>query len=357
MRKAMLGLLAVALLALAAGWLFRAELATAIMARGAQANMAADRIAELPDGLHVAFCGAGSPLPDPQRSGPCIAVIAGSTLVVVDAGSGGSRNLQRMGLGAGRIQAVFLTHFHSDHIDGLGELAMQRWVGAAHAEPLPVYGPPGVEQVVAGFNQAYAADFGYRTAHHGAAIAPPSGAGSRAVPFEMPTPGEQREIWNASGLRITAFAVVHEPVHPAVGFRFEYGGRALVISGDTRKIDAVADAARGADLLLHEALASQLVARLTDAAEAAGQSGLAKITRDILDYHTTPVEAAEIAQTAGVKALVLYHIVPPLLVPGAEAAFLTGVDAAYEGPVTVARDGTFISMPAGTSRIEQAQRL
>jgi len=308
MRRATLGLLAVALLALAAGWLFRAELATAIMARGAQANLAADRIAELPDGLHVAFCGAGSPLPDPQRSGPCVAVIAGSTLVVVDAGSGGSRNLQRMGLGAGRIQAVFLTHFHSDHIDGLGELAMQRWVGAAHAEPLPVYGPPGVDQVVAGFNQAYAADFGYRTDHHGAAIAPPSGAGSRAVPFEMPSAGEQHEIWNANGLRITTFAVVHEPVHPAVGFRFEYGGRALVISGDTRKTDAVAD-------------------------------------------------AAEIAQTAGVKALVLYHIVPPLLVPGAEAAFLTGVNAAYDGPVTVARDGTFISMPAGTTRIEQAQRL
>jgi ribonuclease Z len=353
----MLGLLALALLALGAGWLFRAELATAIMARGAQLNMAADRIAELPDGLHVAFCGAGSPLPDPQRSGPCVAVIGGSTLVVVDAGGGGPRNLQRMGLGAGRIQAVLLTHFHSDHIDGLGELAMQRWVGAAHAEPLPVYGPPGVDQVVAGFNQAYAADFGYRTAHHGAAIAPPSGAGSRAVPFEMPAAGEQREIWNANGLRITAFPVVHEPAHPAVGYRFEYGGRSLVISGDTRKTDSVAQAALGADLLLHEALAPHLVARLTDAAEAAGQSGLAKITRDILDYHTTPVEAAEIAQTAGVSALVLYHIVPPLLMPGAEAAFLTGVDAAYAGPVTVARDGTFVSLPAGSTRIEQAQRL
>jgi len=356
-RKVLLGLIVVAAIALAAAWLFRGELATAVMARGAQANMATDRIAALPDGLHVAFCGAGSPLPDPQRSGPCVAVIAGSTLLVVDAGSGGSRNLQRMGLGAGRIQAVLLTHFHSDHIDGLGELAMQRWVGAAHAEPLPVHGPPGVEQVVAGFNQAYQADFGYRTAHHGADIAPPSGAGSRAVPFELPAAGEQREIWNTNGLRVTVFPVVHEPAHPAVGYRFEYGGRTLVISGDTRKTDAVAEAARGADLLLHEALASHLVARLTDAAEATGQTGLAKITRDIVDYHTTPVEAAEIAQTAGVKALVLYHIVPPLLVPGAEAAFLTGVDAAYGGPVTVARDGTFVSLPAGSTRVEHSERL
>lgn len=357
MRNALLCLVLVVAVSLGAAWLFRGELATAIMARGAQSTMATDQIAALPDGLHVAFCGAGSPLPDPRRSGPCVAVIGGRTLVVVDAGSGGARNLQRMGLGAGRIQAVLLTHFHSDHIDGLGELAMQRWVGAAHAEPLPVHGPPGVEQVVDGFNQAYQADFGYRTAHHGADIAPPSGAGSRAVPFEMPAAGQQREIWNVDGLRITAFEVSHQPAQPAVGYRFDYGGRALVISGDTRKTDAVAQAARGADLLLHEALAPHLVARLTEAAEATGQAALAKITRDIVDYHTTPVEAAEIARTAGVKALVLYHIVPPLLVPGAGTAFLKGVDAAYPGPVTIARDGAFISMPAGSTDIMQSQRL
>ena len=73
-----------------------------------------------------------------------------------------------MGFNAGAVEAVFLTHFHSDHIDGLGELAMLRWTGAAHTAPLPVHGPAGVERVVAGFNEAYALDAGYRTAHHGA---------------------------------------------------------------------------------------------------------------------------------------------------------------------------------------------
>lgn len=277
--------------------------------------------------------------------------------MVVDAGSNGVRNLQRMRLGAGRIQALFVTHFHSDHIDGLGEMAMQRWVGAAHAEPLPVYGPPGIEQVVAGFNLAYRADFGYRTAHHGAGIAPPSGAGSEARPFELPAPGELREIRVGEGLRVQAFAVNHEPAHPAVGYRFDYGGRSLVISGDTRRLDAMAAVARGTDLLVHEALAPHLLGRLTQAAEHAGQAGLAKITRDILDYHATPVEAAELATVAGVAALAFYHIVPPLLVPGAETAFLQDVDEAFDGSVTVARDGVLLSLPANSKRIERAQLM
>lgn len=357
MRKVLLALAGTSVVVLSIAFLFRGELATAIMARAAERALAADRIAELPDGLHVLFCGAGSPLPDPRRSGPCVAVIAGRTLVVVDAGSNGVRNLQRMGFRAGGIQALFLTHFHSDHIDGLGELAMQRWVGDAHTDPLPVYGPPGVEQIVDGFNLAYRADFGYRTAHHGEAVAPPSGAGTVAHAYTLPAPGAPGAIWDRDGLLVEAFAVDHEPAHPAVGYRFAYGGRTLVISGDTRKIDEVADVAQDADLLVHEALAPQLVARLTSAAEHAGQAGLAKITRDIVDYHTSPVQAAELASTANVAALVLYHIVPPLLVPGAEAAFVRNVSDVYAGPVTVARDGTLVSLPAATERIEYDQRL
>jgi ribonuclease Z len=343
-------------LLLAAAWLFRADIATAVMARAARTALTTDTVAGLPDGLHVAFCGAGSPFPDPTRSGPCIAVIAGRTLVVVDAGTGGARNLQRMGIRAGGVAAVLLTHFHSDHIDGLGELALQRWIGASHTEPLPVYGPPGVDAVVAGFNQAYRADAGYRTAHHGEHIAPPAGAGMRAMPFTPPETG-QLEVWNADGLRITAFPVAHTPVHPAVGYRFEYGGRAIVISGDTRRAVAVTEAARSADLLLHEALDANLVGRLTDAAEAAGRPELAKITRDIVDYHTSPGEAAAIAAEAEVKGLVLYHVVPPLLVPGAETAFLRGVPDVFHGTVMVARDGTFTSLPANSSAVDWSHLL
>ena len=136
--------LVVLVLALFGLWSCRGPIALRVMERSLARSMAADPIAELPDGLHVLLCGAGGPLPDPVRSGPCVAVIAGKTMVVVDAGTGGARNLQRMGFVPGRVASVFLTHFHSDHIDGLGELAMLRWTGGTHTDPLPVHGPEGV---------------------------------------------------------------------------------------------------------------------------------------------------------------------------------------------------------------------
>ena len=88
-----------------------------------------------------------------------------------------------MALAPGRIEALLLTHFHSDHIDGMGGLMLQRWVGGAHTAPLPVHGPDGVEAVVAGFNAAYTPDRGYRVAHHGPETVPPGGFGGTAKPF------------------------------------------------------------------------------------------------------------------------------------------------------------------------------
>jgi ribonuclease Z len=169
------GRIVLLVLLLAAGlFALRGPLALRVMDRVLARTLGADPIAELPDGLHVLLCGAGGPLPDPLRSGPCAAVIAGRSMVVVDAGTGGARNLQRLGFAPGRSEAQFLTHFHSDHIDGLGEMAMLRWTGAGHDTPLPVYGPAGVEEVVAGFGRAYQRDSTYRTAHHGPVVTPPS---------------------------------------------------------------------------------------------------------------------------------------------------------------------------------------
>jgi ribonuclease Z len=285
-----------------------------------------------------------------------VAVIAGRTLVVVDVGSGAGRNLQRLGFAPGLVEALFLTHFHSDHIDGLGELSMLRWTGASREVPLPVYGPAGVEDVVAGFTRAYQQDTAYRVAHHGPKAVPPSGAGMTAHPFALPADGEAPVVWEAGGLRVTAFAVDHAPVRPAVGYRFEYGGRSLAISGDTKKSANLAAQVRGVDLLVHEALAPQLVARIQAAATAAGRANLAKLTADIPDYHTSPVEAAEIASEAGASHLLFYHVVPPLLLPGLDVAFLAGVSDAFAGPVTLGRDGTWISLPSNSNEIEVATR-
>src|SRR5882672_8503082 len=177
-----------ALVALAAASSIAVEacgpISTRVMRAGAERALAADPIADLPDGLHVALCGAGGPMRSANRSGPCVAVVAGRTLFVVDAGTNGARNLQGLiGWPPGRIAAVFLTHYHSDHIDGLGEMGLLRWVGGGHRDRLPLYGPEGLLDVAGGFDRAYRHDVGYRVAHHGREVLPPEGAGFDPHPF------------------------------------------------------------------------------------------------------------------------------------------------------------------------------
>jgi ribonuclease Z len=355
-KRILVGVLALALLVFAAAYMLRKPITLRLMDNLLARNLATDLIRELPDGLHVALCGAGSPLPDPNRSGPCTAVIAGKRLFIVDVGTGSSRNLSRMRIPQGQIEAIFLTHFHSDHIDGLGEVQLQRWVGG-HDTPVPVHGPPGVEHVVSGFNVAYEQDRNYRVAHHGADVMVPSGHGGAARPFYHPQDGKVVTLIEDEGLVVTAFRVIHDPIKPAVGYRFDYAGRSVLISGDTVKSANLQTFAEGVDLLVHEALDPKLVGIITAANEKIGRERIAKITTDILDYHTTPVEAAEIARDAGVGHLLFNHIVPPLLLPPMVEIFVEGVGDVYSGPVTVGRDGTLVSLPAGSDRIEISERL
>jgi ribonuclease Z len=352
MKRVVLGLLGAILVVALVGYQLRTTLMRRMMPSIVERNLTTSLLDELPDGLHVVLCGAGSPLPDPKRSGPCAAVIAGEKLFIVDSGSGSSRMLSRLRIPQGRIDGILLTHFHSDHIDGLGELALLRWGGGSWTTPLYVFGPSGVEQVVAGFNQAYASDTRYRIAHHGSATMPPGGAGMKARAFEPPTPGTSTQIFERNGLVVRAFLVDHAPVKPAVGYRFDYGGRSVVVSGDTKRSPEVARVAAGVDLLVHEALSARLVAVMNQAAVAAGRDNVATITSDIPSYHTTPVEAAELAQSAGVGHLLYYHVVPPLILPGMDAVFLDGTDAAFPGGITLGTDGTRISLPAGSDAIE-----
>ena len=328
----------------------RAPLSTAVMGRALEATMSSSLLDTLPDGLHVVLCGAGGPLPDPVRSGPCVAVIAGQTMVTVDAGSGGARNLNPMALPVGRVDAVFLTHFHSDHIDGLGELATLRWASAAHTEPLAVYGPEGVDEVVTGFNQSYAPDTVYRHAHHGDTVAPLSGRGLRAFIHPSPAEGDATVVYDENGLRVQMIRVEHAPVEPAVAYLFSYKGRSALVSGDTIKSANLQKFAKDVDLLVHEGLSPVLVQQMHKAALRAGNDIVAKITSDIPDYHTTPVEAAEIARDAGVGHLLFYHVVPPTPIPGLQAAWSAGVDDIFKD-YTIGVDGTGFSLPADSTDI------
>ncbi len=333
-------------------WTQRAGIAARLMEKGLEVRLGADRVATLEDGLHLALCGAGGPLPAPKASGPCVAVVAGKQLFLVDAGTDGIRNLGRMGFQAGNLQGVFLTHFHSDHIDGLGETGTLRWAAGDNTSPLPVYGPEGVERVVAGFNEAYAQDFVYRHEHHGDTVAPMSGAGLQAMPFAKPALGELATVYEGEGLKVEALAVDHTPVDPAVGYRFSYKGRTLLITGDTVKMENIRQFSEGIDLLVHEALAPNLVMMMNAAASKMGNPILEKITHDILDYHASPVGAAETARDAGVGHLLYYHIVPPLIIPGQDLLFLNGAEDIFPD-YTIGVDGVAFSLPAGSDEIIQ----
>jgi ribonuclease Z len=331
-------------------WTQKDALLTALIQRGMERTLGTDRAAQLDDGLHLALCGAGGPMPAPSASGPCVAVVAGPYLFVVDSGSDSPRNLARMGFQTGSVDAVLLTHFHSDHIDGLGELATFRWAAGQDLSPLPVFGPPGVETVVDGFNRAYSQDFIYRQAHHGDEVAPLSAAGLAARVFDRPAADELITVFSEDGVLIEAFTVDHDPAEPAVGYRFSYMDRSLLITGDTVKMDAIRVFAQGIDLLVHEALAPNLVALMHEAATKVGNTNLARITTDIPDYHASPMDAAETARDAGVGHLLYYHIVPPLIVPGQAALYLDGADEVFPD-YTIGVDGVQFSLPAGSKEI------
>ncbi len=303
----------------------------------------------VPDGLHVYMCGAGSPLPDPKRSGPCMGVLAGDQAFIFDTGSGGNKRLALMGFPLGAVDEIFLTHLHSDHIDGLGEMLMQVWVNGGRSAPVPVAGPIGTQQVVDGFNAAYTLDSGYRVAHHGTQTIHPDGAGG--APVEIAMPGDSDVVYQKGDVKITAYRVSHKPISPAFGYRIDYKDRAVSISGDTVYDPNVAANSKDVDILFHEALNMEMTGAMRDAAKAAGRDRVSKIFGDILDYHTSPVDAAKTAKAAKAKALVLYHIVPMLPSDSLIPVFLRGTSSEFDGKISVSQDGQIYRLPAGRKEI------
>ncbi len=308
--------------------------------------------------LRIVFCGTGAPFPDPQAAKSCLAVFAGQQFYLVDSGPKSTENLVAWRAPLPALSGVLLTHFHSDHIGDLGELNMQSWV-QGRQQPLPVYGPLGVERVVAGFNEAYALDQQARHAHHARnrGILPLAAATlvAHRVSLEAagPLPGlPSAVLLEHDGLRITAFAVDHGVVRPAYGYRFDYRGRSLVVSGDTRLYAPLAIAAHGVDVLVHEAQAKHLMSMLSRESTAAGNATLGLLLADTNDYHTTPVEAARLANTAGVRELVFTHFSPPATHPLVKRAFFRGVDAVRPTGWRAAQDGLFLDLPANSSEID-----
>jgi ribonuclease Z len=337
MKKIMAASLLIALLAIS-GWLARDRILNAVIQKRIDQTLTRVDQTLLTDGkLHIFLCGTAAALPDENRAGPCTAIIANNEFFLVDIGPGAWRNLDGMNLPVGKLSAILITHLHSDHIGEIGEATTQSWI-AGRSQLLDLYGPSGIEDIAAGFQQVYAHDEHYRVVHHDPLYMPPAAHGTSVHVLPTPEGVNTVPVFERNGLRVSAFRVNHAPVDLALGYRIEYGGRVVVISGDTIKSDAVIHNAQNADLLIHEALAADMTERATARARELGMTRMAKLANDVRGYHTTPVQAAETAAEAHVKKLLITHVFPPLPNAIAKYLFLRGTHEAYAGPIVLGED-------------------
>jgi ribonuclease Z len=353
MRRFLWILLGLALAVVAAGTLAftSPRVQDALVGRIARQRIGTNRSDLLaPDALRVLLCGTSSPIPSADRAEACTAIFAGGRMWIVDTGPGSARTLALLRIRGEAVGAIFYTHLHSDHIGELGEFNLQTWV-AGRPGPLRVYGPDGVAEVVHGFAQAYAADVRFRVAHHGTELLPPERATMVAKPIVLDGAGPTR-VLDEDGVVVTAFAVPHDPVKPAFGYRFEYAGRSVVVSGDTAPSPNLVAQARGADVLVHEAQANALVRIMADSARAVGETRVAKIFDDIPTYHTDPADAARAAVDAGVRLLVLTHFTPPPDNAVLRRIFQRDLKGAPPRGVVMGEDGTLVVLPQGSDAVE-----
>ena len=275
----------------------------ALFTRGMRANLAATPPPI--DGMRVIVCGSASPLGnDPARAQACIAVITEEHFLLFDVGARSPLRMAQARMPMGRLDGVFLTHFHSDHIAAIPGVNLVSWV-QGRRESLPIHGPAGVDEIVDGFNAAYRLDRSYRVQHHGEELLPAAAGPMTAKTF---TPGDV--VFEDDLMTVTSFTVEHPPIEPAVGYRVDYGGRSVVISGDTNASENLFAAAKDADLVLHDALARHMLDVMIEVATEVGAQPMPQIMTDVIDYHADSLTLEDAAAEAGVRQLALYHLVP-----------------------------------------------
>ena len=243
--------------------------------------------------FNVTLLGTGVPTPRPDRFGPSTLIEAGEQRLLVDAGRGATIRLYQLGVPMGTLDALLLTHYHSDHTSGIPDLWLTGWLSSFYARrtaPLRVIGPVGAKALMSNLEKAYAADIKIRIEDE---KLPPAGVATDVTEFNA-----DGVVYEKSGVRVIAFEVDHgDAIKPAYGYRFEYGGRVAVISGDTRYNENVIKHAIGADLLVHEV-----------AAAPPALMGEAYIQR-IIAHHTTPREAGTVFAKTQPKLAVYTHLV------------------------------------------------
>jgi ribonuclease BN (tRNA processing enzyme) len=267
---------------------------------------------------------AGGPRPNKVRSSPSQVILVNSVPYVVDCGYGVARQLVMANVPLPKLGHVFLTHHHSDHNLDYGNLLYLAWY-LGRKTPVNTYGPPPIEKMTKLFTELNSYDINIRITDE------------RKVP---PAPLFEAHEFDKGGLvmqdenvKVTAALVNHPPVVPAFAFRFDTADRAIVISGDTTPCDNLIELARGADVLVHEVIHKPSLAKLV-----ARYPNADKLLEHIVASHTTHEDVGKVAKAAGVKTLVLSHIVPCDDPSVTDEIWIEGAKANFEGRIIVGKD-------------------
>jgi len=268
--------------------------------------------------LKVTLLGTGSPLPRMDRFGPSILVEAGGEKLVFDCGRGATQRLAQLKIPFSDITALFVTHLHSDHVVGIPDLWLTGWLNG-RIVPMRVWGPTGTRNMMTHLQEAFEFDIHIR----------------RDVDEKIPGAGAQVEakdveegvVYEHDGVKVTAFFVDHGLVKPALGYRVDFGGHSVVLSGDTRPSENLVHWATGTDLLIHEVIDPE--AFIQERGKALGPEAV----KQILGHHTTPEQAGKIFTTVKPKLAVYSH-----MVPGNGQNFVALTRKTYAGPLELGED-------------------
>lgn len=266
---------------------------------------------------------AGGPTPKLRRAAPAQAIVVGDRVYLVDCGDGVARQMRLARLPFAQLRAVFITHQHSDHNAGYGPLFLLGWTSGLES-PVEVYGPPPLEKMTRLFLEANEFDITTRISDEGLRPLAPL-----IRPHEVAAAGE---VFRDDRIRVTCAVNRHPPIQHSFAYRFDTADRSIVISGDTASAESVRELARGADVLVHEALYRSYWER-------PGAPQPPAVVRHILASHTDAEDAGRLAAAAGVKTLVLTHFVPsdpPDAVT--DEQWLTAARRHFKGQVILGKD-------------------
>jgi ribonuclease Z len=272
--------------------------------------------------MKVTLLGTGSPLPDPDRAGPATLVQAAGRNLLFDCGRGVLMRLAAAGLPTPAfLHTTFLTHLHSDHVTDFNDVVTTRWVTSPIESPLTVVGPVGTQRFADRTLEMLTDDIGYRVGHHEDLNWEPGIDVTEVADGDATTP-----VLAAAGIAVTAAPTDHRPVAPTVGYRIEHEGAVVAIAGDTVPCEGLDRLVAGADIYVQTVIRDDIIRNIP-----------MQRLQDVCDYHSSVTDAARTAARAGVRTLVLTHMVPAPP-PGAESEWIDIAAEHFSGQILAPSD-------------------